>query len=201
MDDKFRIIKSEFIISAVSQNQYPEDKKDEFAFIGRSNVGKSSLINSLCARKKLAKISSTPGKTKTVNFYLINDSFYFVDLPGYGYAKLSKTERANLGKVIDEYFKYTNNLKMIFLLIDVRHDPTSDDKLMIEWIKFYKLPYKIIGTKVDKIKKSDILRNIKNISVHLDVPKESIFVHSSYSKVNNQILLDTISNIFNNSLF
>ena len=194
-DNNFKIIKSEFIISAVSYDQYPEIKKDEFAFIGRSNVGKSSLINSLCGRKMLAKISSTPGKTRTVNYFLINDSFYFVDLPGYGYAKLSKSEKANLGRVIDTYFKNTNNLKTIFILVDVRHNPTDDDKLMIQWVKYYNLPFKIIATKADKINKSEIKKQIKNISEALSMDEESLIVHSSRLKLNNQVLLNEIGKI------
>ncbi len=188
----YRIVKSEFITSAVLFNQYPEIKRDEFAFIGRSNVGKSSLINCLCNRKGLAKTSSNPGKTKTVNFYLINDLFYFVDLPGYGYAKLSKLERASLSKVIDVYFKNTTNLKTIFLLLDIRRIPNSDDELMIKWIKFYNLPFKIIATKADKLNKSEIIKNIKVISKKLSVKEDCIIVHSSHSKLNNQILIDEI---------
>lgn len=193
--NNFRIIKSEFIISAVSSDQYPEPKRDELVFIGRSNVGKSSLINCLCGRRMLAKTSSTPGKTKTVNYFLINDLFYFVDLPGYGYAKLSKTERANLGKVIDTYFENTNNLKTIFILVDIRHNPTNDDKLMVEWVKYHNLPYKIIATKADKISKSAIKKHIKDISMDLKINEESIIVHSSHSKLNNQILLNEIDKI------
>ncbi|MCL2321762.1 MAG: ribosome biogenesis GTP-binding protein YihA/YsxC [Oscillospiraceae bacterium] len=193
--DDFKIVKSEFITSAVSFNQYPEVKRDELAFIGRSNVGKSSLINSLCGRRNLAKTSSTPGKTRTVNYYLINDLFYFVDLPGYGYAKLSKSERENLGKVIDAYFKNTKNLKMIFLLVDIRHNPTSDDKLMIDWIKFYNLPYKIIATKADKINKTEIIKNKKNILTDLNINESSVIVYSSHSKLNYQVLLNEIYNI------
>lgn len=188
----YRIVKSEFITSAVLFNQYPEIKRDEFAFIGRSNVGKSSLINCLCNRKGLAKTSSNPGKTKTVNFYLINDLFYFVDLPGYGYAKLSKLERASLSKVIDVYFKNTTNLKTIFLLLDIRRIPNSDDELMIKWIKFYNLSFKIIATKADKLNKSEIIKNIKVISKKLSVKEDCIIVHSSHSKLNNQILIDEI---------
>jgi len=193
--DDFKIVKSEFITSAVSFNQYPEVKRDELAFIGRSNVGKSSLINSLCGRRNLAKTSSTPGKTRTVNYYLINDLFYFVDLPGYGYAKLSKSERENLGKVIDAYFKNTKNLKTIFLLVDIRHNPTSDDKLMIDWIKFYNLPYKIIATKADKINKTEIIKNKKNILTDLNINESSVIVYSSHSKLNYQVLLNEIYNI------
>lgn len=193
--DDFKIIKSEFITSAVFSDQYPEIKRDEFAFIGRSNVGKSSLINSLCGRKMLAKTSSTPGKTKTVNYFLINDSFYFVDLPGYGYTKLSKSEKANLSKVIDTYFKNTNSLKIIFILVDVRHNPTGDDKLMIEWVKYYDLSFKIVATKADKISKSEIKKQVKNISGDLNVREESLIVHSSRLKLNNQALLNEINKV------
>ena len=193
--DNFKIIKSEFITSAVSSDQYPEIKRDEFAFIGRSNVGKSSLINSLCGRKMLAKTSSTPGKTKTVNYFLINNLFYFIDLPGYGYAKLSKSEKANLGKIIDTYFKNTNNLKTIFILVDIRHNPTGDDKLMVQWVKYYNLPFKIIVTKADKINKSEIKKQIKDISGDLSTSEESLIVHSSRSKLNNQVLLNEINKI------
>lgn len=140
-----------FIISAVSQNQYPDTAYPEFALAGRSNVGKSSFINKLINRKKLARTSSKPGKTQTLNFYDIEHLFYFVDVPGYGYAKVSKTERAKWGKMLEEYFTQRQTLKKVFLLMDFRHDPTAEDIQMKEFVEYYNIPYHIIATKIDKI--------------------------------------------------
>ena len=141
----------DLVISAIRRSQYPEDRKPEYLLIGRSNVGKSSFINTIVNRKNYARTSSRPGKTQTINFYNINGEFYLVDAPGYGYAKVSKTKRKKFGLMIEDYIINRKNLKCVFLLIDFRHKPTSDDILMYNFLKYYKIPTVIVGTKSDKI--------------------------------------------------
>lgn len=138
-------------ISAVRRSQYPTDNKSEYLLIGRSNVGKSSFINSLINRKNFARTSSRPGKTQTINFYEVNEDFYLVDAPGYGYAAVSKTKRKKFGLMIEDYIIHRKNLKQVFLLIDFRHRPTNDDILMYNYLKYYKIPVTIVATKCDKI--------------------------------------------------
>lgn len=141
----------DLVISAIRRSQYPTDNKPEYLLIGRSNVGKSSFINTIINRKNYARTSSRPGKTQTINFYNVNDDFYLVDAPGYGYAKVSKTKRKKFGLMIEDYIINRKNLKCTFLLIDFRHKPTSDDVLMYNFLKYYKIPTVIVGTKSDKI--------------------------------------------------
>ena len=138
-------------ISAVRRSQYPTDEKPEYLLIGRSNVGKSSFINTLVNRKNYERTSGRPGKTQTINFYNINDDFYLVDAPGYGYAGVSKTKRKKFGLMIEDYILNRDNLKQVFLLIDFRHRPTNDDILMYNYLKHYKIPVTIVATKIDKI--------------------------------------------------
>ena len=141
----------ELIISATRRSQYPTDNKSEYLLIGRSNVGKSSFINTLINRKNYARTSSRPGKTQTINFYNINDDFYLVDAPGYGYAQVSKTKRKKFGLMIEDYIINRKNLKCVFLLVDFRHRPTNDDILMYNFLKYYKIPTVIVATKSDKV--------------------------------------------------
>ena len=143
----------EMVISAVRPNQYPEDGYPEFALAGRSNVGKSSFINKMIGRKSLARISSKPGKTQTLNFYKIEEQLFFVDVPGYGYAKVSKSEREAWGKMIEEYFTSREILKAVVQIVDLRHEPTDDDCMMYDFLKHYNIPCIIIATKADKVKK------------------------------------------------
>jgi len=131
-----KVTKAEIVISAVSQKQYPEDGLPEIALAGRSNVGKSSFINKLIQRKNLARTSSKPGKTQTLNFYRINDAFYFVDVPGYGYAKVSKKEREKWGQMMEEYFRFRETLRAVLLITDIRHEPTKDDVQMYDYLKY-----------------------------------------------------------------
>ena len=138
-------------IVAVRISQYPDDRKSEFLILGRSNVGKSSFINTIINRKNMARTSSKPGKTQTLNFYLVNNEFYIVDVPGYGYAQTSKKRMEKFGLMIEEYLKERQNLKHIFLLIDYRHKPTEDDLLMYKFLKYYNLPVTIVCTKYDKV--------------------------------------------------
>ena len=142
---------AEIVLSAVSKAQYPQDDMPEIALAGRSNVGKSSFINTLLGRKNLARTSSKPGKTQQLNFYNIDDKLRFVDVPGYGYAKVSKTERAKWGKMIEEYLTSRDNLRAVVSLVDLRHDPSADDVQMYEFLKYYEIPVIVVATKADKI--------------------------------------------------
>lgn len=141
----------ELTISATRRSQYPTDNKPEYLLIGRSNVGKSSFINTLVNRKNYARTSSRPGKTQTINFYNVNEEFYLVDAPGYGYAQVSKTKRKKFGLMIEDYIINRKNLKCVFLLVDFRHRPTNDDIIMYNFLKYYKIPTVIVATKSDKV--------------------------------------------------
>ncbi|MCZ0702423.1 GTP-binding protein [Natronobacillus azotifigens] len=164
-----KVTKAEIVISAVAPKQYPSEGLPEFALAGRSNVGKSSFINKMINRKALARTSSKPGKTQTLNFYLINDFFHFVDVPGYGYAKVSKTERAAWGKMLETYFSERENLKAALLIVDIRHQPTADDQTMYDFFKHYQIPVIVVATKLDKIKKGQVAKQIKQVRETLDL--------------------------------
>ena len=155
---------------------FPENEHPEFAFAGKSNVGKSSLINALMNRKSLARTSSQPGKTQTINFYNINDELYYVDLPGYGYAKVSVEVKAKWGKMIERYLKNAPMLKCVFLLIDIRHDPSANDKLMYDWIVSNGYYPVIIATKLDKLKRSQVSKHVTMVRDGLGVGKEGIVI-------------------------
>ena len=154
----------------------PENLLPEFAFAGKSNVGKSSLINGLLNRRALARTSSQPGKTQTINFYNVNDDLYFVDLPGYGYAKVSVEVKAKWGKMIERYLKKSKMLKSIFLLIDIRHDPSANDKMMYDWIVSNGYKPVIIATKLDKLKRSQIQKHVKMVREGLGLEKEDVLI-------------------------
>lgn len=154
----------------------PDNPHMEFAFAGKSNVGKSSLINGLMNRKSLARTSAQPGKTQTINFYHINDEMYFVDLPGYGYAKVSEQEKVKWGKMIEKYLHQSKQLQAVFLLIDIRHEPSANDKLMYEWICDQGFLPIIIATKSDKINRSQIQKHVKMIKEGLKVKKDTIVI-------------------------
>ena len=154
----------------------PENLLPEFAFAGKSNVGKSSLINGLLNRRALARPSSQPGKTQTINFYNVNDDLYFVDLPGYGYAKVSVEVKAKWGKMIERYLKKSKMLKCIFLLIDIRHDPSANDKMMYDWIVSNGYKPVIIATKLDKLKRSQIQKHVKMVREGLGLEKEDVLI-------------------------
>lgn len=162
----------------------PKNDKIEIAFAGKSNVGKSSLINGLLNRKALARTSGTPGKTQTINFYNINESFYFVDLPGYGYAKVSMKEREKWGKMIEKYLNNSQRLVLVFLLIDIRHEPSANDKMMYDWIIESGFSPVIIATKLDKIKRSQIQKNVSIIRKNLGMEStDNIFTFSALTKL------------------
>ncbi|MCM3129916.1 ribosome biogenesis GTP-binding protein YihA/YsxC [Paenibacillus provencensis] len=174
-----KVTKSEFIISAVSPSQYPEDALPEIALAGRSNVGKSSLINRMINRKNLARTSSTPGKTQQLNYYRINDALYFVDFPGYGYAKVSKTQRALFGQMMEKYLLEREELKLVMQMIDMRHPPTKDDIMMYEWLKHHGLPVCVVTTKMDKIPKTRRAKHAKVIRDAIGLHPEDSFVSFS----------------------
>lgn len=175
-----KVNNAEIVISAVSSKQYPNDRLPEIALAGRSNVGKSSFINKLINRKNLARTSSTPGKTQTLNFYKLNNAFYFVDVPGYGYAKVSKKEREKWGGMMEEYFQTRDTLKTTVLITDVRHEPTQDDIQMYEFLKHFELPVLVVATKMDKIPKSKRAQHLKRTKETIEVdPEDYILPFSS----------------------
>ena len=178
-----KINKVEFVTSAVRRSQYPDNNLAEFLLVGRSNVGKSSFINTIINRKNLARISSIPGKTQTLNFYLINDNFYFVDVPGYGFARVSQKLKNKFGLMIEDYLKERKTLKMVFMLIDFRHQPTEDDILMYNYLKYYNIPVTIIATKSDKVSKNIYEKNKKNIKDVLKLDDEEIILFSAITKL------------------
>lgn len=159
------------ITSGLPDNPYPE-----IAFAGKSNVGKSSLINALMNRKSLARTSAQPGKTQTINFYNINQELYFVDLPGYGYAKVSREEKEKWGKMVEKYLRQSNVLRAVFLLIDIRHDPSANDKLMYDWICANGFQPIVIATKADKINRSQLQKQVKAVRQGLGVDKETAVI-------------------------
>ena len=170
------IISVEEPVIAVRVSQYPESNKNEFLLVGRSNVGKSSFINTLIERKNFAHTSSKPGKTQTLNFYLVNKDFYLVDVPGYGYASVSKDKQKKFGLMIEDYIKNRENLKRVFLLIDYRHKPTEDDVLMYNYLKYYNLNITIVATKYDKVTKNNRIKQDKLIKDTLKLSDEEVFV-------------------------
>ncbi|AIY83652.1 ribosome biogenesis GTP-binding protein YsxC [Clostridium baratii] len=188
-----RIKQSEFIISAVKKSQYPVDQRVEIAFVGRSNVGKSSIINALTNRKKLAKVSQTPGKTRLINFFLINNDFYLVDLPGYGYAKVSKAEKASWGETIERYLNGREELKRVVLLVDSRHKPTADDIMMHEWIKHYGYDVIVVATKSDKLSNNALRKSEKIIRDALKLSgNDKLYFFSSLNKKGSEQLINNL---------
>ncbi|MBP1966079.1 ribosome biogenesis GTP-binding protein YihA/YsxC [Paenibacillus aceris] len=166
-----KVNQAEFVISAVGPSQYPEDALPEIALAGRSNVGKSSLINCLISRKNLARTSSQPGKTQTLNYYKVNQDLYFVDLPGYGYAKVSKTKREQWGKFIESYLMHRETLRLVMQLVDLRHPPSKDDQAMYEWLRHHDVPVLVVATKADKIPKSQWPKHLKIVRETLGMDK------------------------------
>ncbi|SHK11724.1 ribosome biogenesis GTP-binding protein YihA/YsxC [Paramaledivibacter caminithermalis] len=192
-----KIRSCEFMISAVSRNQYPTNEIPEIALAGRSNVGKSSLINMLLNRKKLARTSSTPGKTQTINFYMINNEFHFVDLPGYGYAKVSKKSKEEWGKIIETYLTTRERLVEVIQLIDIRHKPTVQDVQMYNWIRHFGFKGIVVATKLDKIKRSQRQKQIRLIRKTLEMNKEDILIPvSSINREGKERLWEVIGNTF-----
>lgn len=178
-----KVDSAELAVLAVRTSQYPNDNKCEFLLLGRSNVGKSSFINTLINRKGYAKVSAKPGKTQTLNFYIINNLFYLVDAPGYGFANVNKLQQKKFGMMIEEYLKTRTNLKSVFLLVDFRHKPTEDDRLMYEFLKYYNLHVNIVATKMDKVSKNDYEKQKKIIKETLNLSEDdSLILFSSLTK-------------------
>lgn len=190
---------SSYAVSAVKESQYPKGNLPEIALAGRSNVGKSSLINTLLKRKNLARTSSQPGKTQTLNFYLVNDEFYLVDVPGYGYAKVSQKRRQEFGEMIQDYLETRPNLKGLVILIDSRHEPTKDDIAMYEYAQDLNIPILVVCTKMDKIKKSQTNKVMAGLKKNLDLNYDHVTVltFSSVTKLHVAELGDWIEDKIN----
>ena len=183
-------------VIATRRSQYPIDGKPEFLLVGRSNVGKSSFINSILSRKNLAYTSARPGKTQTLNFYNVNGDFYLIDVPGYGYAAVDKKTQAKFGMMIEEYLEKREELKRVFMLIDFRHKPMEDDLLMYNFLKYYNVPTTIIVTKTDKVGASKKEKNLKLIKDALDVVVgDNIVLFSSVSKMGKDTVLKLIEDL------
>lgn len=193
-----RITKSELEAVAVKPAQYPEAKRYEIAFAGRSNVGKSSLLNLLTGRKALARVSGSPGKTRTINFYLVNDDFRIVDLPGYGYAKLSRSETEKWGAMMEAYLSKRPGLLKVVQLVDIRHEPSAQDVQMYDYLRYYGLDGVVVATKADKISKNQQQKSIRQIRQKLNMKKEDAVIPvSALKRTGQEELLDVIESILN----
>lgn len=188
-----KIKKAELIAVAVKPQQYPEDNMVEVAFAGRSNVGKSSLLNLLTGRKKLARVSGSPGKTRTINFYQINDEFRIVDLPGYGYAKVSKSITENWGEMMEKYLEGRQGLKKVIQLVDIRHAPSKQDVEMYNYLRYYGLDGIVVATKADKVSRNEMQKNLSVIRKSLELSKEDKLIPvSALKRTGYEELLDEI---------
>lgn len=185
------IKKSEFVKSAVYEQDYPQFIGLEFSFIGRSNVGKSSLINSLTGRRSLARTSKTPGRTQLINYFLIDESIHFVDLPGYGFAKVPEAVKKNWGKTIETYLKSQRD-KIVFLLLDIRRIPSNEDLEMLKWLEHFDIEYYIIFTKTDKLSNNEKFRQLKEIKKKVVFNNEDVFFYSSLKNIGKDELLEFI---------
>ena len=181
-----------FEISVMNKSQYPKNNLPEIVLAGKSNVGKSSFVNAMINRKSLARTSSAPGKTRQLNFYNMDDKFYFVDLPGYGYSEMSKAEQAKVGASTESYLKNRKNINLIILLIDIRHKPSENDIMMLDFIKHTGKHYIVITSKADKIAKTKVSSCVAGIAKILDVPEDLIFAYSSETKLNQETIWEVI---------
>jgi|LGOV01.1.fsa_nt_gb GTP-binding protein len=187
-----KIKTAQFITTVATYDKILETQMLEFAFVGRSNVGKSSLINALTNQNKLAKTSGTPGKTKHINYFLINEEFYIVDLPGYGYHRASKTDQKRWTALIDEYLRNSKNLQCVFVLMDIRHKPSVLDKQMLDFLHYYKVPYVIITTKADKFSKSQRFNHAQKLAQEIGLTGNDVLITSASNKFGMQNVLDKI---------
>ncbi len=191
------IKQAEFVKSAVYEKDYPEELSNiEFAFVGRSNVGKSSLINSITRRGKLARISKTPGRTQLINYFIINNEFFLVDLPGYGFAKVPKAMKTEWGQTMERYLA-SKRKKLVFVLLDIRRVPTAEDMDMLHWLDHFDIPFKIIFTKMDKVSNNEKFKCLKAIRTKLEFHNEDVFFHSSLKDTGRDEILDYIEEILN----
>ena len=188
---------AEFHISAVKPDNYPTDNLPEVVLVGKSNVGKSSFINTMLNRKKLAKTSSEPGKTRQINFYNIDNKMYFVDMPGYGYSKMSKAEEAKVASFINQYLSIRENIYLIILVLDIRHKPTKDDLIMYEYILKNNIPFAIVLNKADKIAKTKLVDKLEEFKEILGISYSPIFVFSSIDKIYTKEIWDLIKETIN----
>ncbi len=186
---------AKYLTSVVEEKNILNDEMIEFAFVGRSNVGKSSLINNLTNQKNLAKTSSTPGLTKMINYFVVNDRFRIVDLPGYGYAKTGHKHIANWAGLMEKYLICSPNLKTVFVLVDCRHEPSELDKMMLEFLNSYQIPYMVIATKVDKIAKSKVPQACAMIAKNLGIRKELVMPYSSENGTGREKLLQYLESV------
>jgi len=194
MEKRMRITKAEFVKSAATPGDWPNDALPHIALVGRSNVGKSSLINCLANNFKLARTSNIPGKTRLINFYLINDCFYIVDLPGYGFAGVSKSEKDKWGYMIEEYLSGSINIALLVQLVDIRHKPTADDEQMIAWMTHFGFEKVIVASKADKLSKNDVNQSLRDMRKELTIPKKTqIIPFSAKTRLGKEELLNTIA--------
>ncbi len=188
-----KVTQARFEISAVKPQQYPSGLQPEIALAGRSNVGKSSLINCLLNRKNLARTSSKPGKTQTINFYLINNQFYFADVPGYGFARVSKSMRRSWGKMMDTYFRQRANIRAVIQVVDFRHPPSADDQMMYQYLKSLKIPIILVATKIDKIGRTKWQKHLKVVRETLQLqPQDELILFSAVTKYGKEELWKAI---------
>ena len=192
-----RITKASYLCSMERLKKFPGQGRPEIALVGRSNVGKSSLINSLCNNRRLARTSSEPGKTRMVNVYSVNDAFFLVDLPGYGFAKASGDERRRWTGMIEGYLQESENLKHVFLLTDIRHEPTEDDRQMAQYLRHYGLPFTVIATKADKVSKAEKSRSLPVICRKLVVQPWQLMTYSSETNEGRDGLISRLQDILN----
>ena len=181
-----------FEISVMNKSQYPKNKLPQIVLAGKSNVGKSSFVNALINRKALARTSSAPGKTRQINFYNMDEKFYFVDLPGYGYSQMSKAEQKKVGDSIETYLRNSKNINLVILLVDIRHDPTANDKMMMDYIKSTGHRYIVVTSKADKIAKTKVQSYVDKIAEILDIESDLIFAFSSETKFNREVVWEVI---------
>ncbi|WP_252320687.1 ribosome biogenesis GTP-binding protein YihA/YsxC [Spiroplasma endosymbiont of Lariophagus distinguendus] len=198
-----RIKQAQFLTSAIKEEQWPQDEIPEFCFVGRSNVGKSTFLNTICNNGKLARVSQTPGKTQMLNFFTINNNICrFVDVPGYGFAKVSNEKKIQFATMMDEYFQSRKNLKAVFLLLDLRHAPSKDDIDMLEYLQHYHLKIHLIATKVDKVKNSQLVKNKKLILLTLKLSTNTpIILFSSISKQGIDLVISKLADDVNTDEF
>lgn len=187
-----QIKEPKFEISVMNKAQYPKNKLPQIVLAGKSNVGKSSFVNCLVNRKSLARTSSAPGKTRQINFYNMDNKFYFVDLPGYGYSEMSKAEQKKVGDSIETYLRNCKNINLVILVVDIRHAPSANDKMMMEYIKSTGNRYIVITSKADKIAKTKVQNYVDEIAEALDVDKDLIFAFSSETKFNRDVIWEVL---------